>query len=222
MISPSISPKELSLWERLRRLDFHPKTKEDFRVRTAYGGASTSRVVFLGLPKEGHKRGGPGVEIAIDTLTRIRAHTRPCHTHPASIVALFFMTYLFFTELSYSMEKVGGLHVVVVVCGERRNATPLVEASVVVRHTHMHLHQPRPKTTPMMQEIVDHMYVNSSRDGRVLFNFNITFPSVSCSLLSADAMDPLGNKQVGWVVRPSLPACLPAWPAPFVCRQSTP
>lgn len=45
------------------------------------------------------------------------------------------------------------------------------------------------------QEIVDHMYVNSSRDGRILFNFNITFPSVSCSLLSADAMDPLGNKQ---------------------------
>ena len=40
------------------------------------------------------------------------------------------------------------------------------------------------------------MYVNSSRDGRFLFNFNITFPSVSCSLLSADAMDPLGNKQV--------------------------
>lgn len=40
MISPHISPKELSVWERLRRLDFHPKTKEDFRVRTAYGGAS--------------------------------------------------------------------------------------------------------------------------------------------------------------------------------------
>lgn len=40
MISPNISPKELSVWERLRRLDFHPKTKEDFRVRTAYGGAS--------------------------------------------------------------------------------------------------------------------------------------------------------------------------------------
>lgn len=40
MISPNISPKEQSVWERLRRLDFHPKTKEDFRVRTAYGGAS--------------------------------------------------------------------------------------------------------------------------------------------------------------------------------------
>ncbi len=40
MISPHISPKEQSVWERLRRLDFHPKTKEDFRVRTAYGGAS--------------------------------------------------------------------------------------------------------------------------------------------------------------------------------------
>lgn len=42
MISPNISPKEQSVWERLRRLDFHPKTKEDFRVRTAYGGASKS------------------------------------------------------------------------------------------------------------------------------------------------------------------------------------
>lgn len=31
------------------------------------------------------------------------AHTP---THTASIVALFFMTYLFFTELSYSMQKV--------------------------------------------------------------------------------------------------------------------
>jgi hypothetical protein len=51
MISPSISPKELSVWERLRRLDFHPKTKEDFRVRTAYGGASTWRgsLAWLGL-----------------------------------------------------------------------------------------------------------------------------------------------------------------------------
>lgn len=40
MISPSISPKELSVWDRLRRVDFQPKVKEDFRVRTAYGGAS--------------------------------------------------------------------------------------------------------------------------------------------------------------------------------------
>lgn len=108
MISPNISPKELTLYERLRRLDFHPKTKDDFKVRTAYGGAT-------------------------------------------SVVALACMVCLFFTELKYSMEK----------------------------------------------EIVDHMYVNSSRDTRLLFNFNMTFPSVSCSLLSADAMDPLGNKQEG-------------------------
>lgn len=40
------------------------------------------------------------------------------------------------------------------------------------------------------------MFVNSSRNARIPFHFNITFPSVSCSLLSADAMDPLGNKQV--------------------------
>jgi hypothetical protein len=37
-ISPLISPKELSLFDRLRRLDVNPKTKEDFRVRTVYGG----------------------------------------------------------------------------------------------------------------------------------------------------------------------------------------
>ncbi|EWM28250.1 endoplasmic reticulum-golgi intermediate compartment protein 3 [Nannochloropsis gaditana] len=108
MISPNISPKDLTLYERLRRLDYHPKTKDDFKVRTAYGGAT-------------------------------------------SVVALACMIFLFFTELKYSMEK----------------------------------------------EIVDHMYVNSSRDTRLLFNFNLTFPSVSCSLLSADALDPLGNKQEG-------------------------
>lgn len=54
------------------------------------------------------------------------------------------------------------------------------------------------------QEIVDHLYVNSSRDTRLLFNFNMTFPKLSCSLLSADALDPLGNKQVGGEARAQL------------------
>lgn len=42
MISPLISPKPLSLVDRLKRLDVHPKTKEDYRVRTVSGGIGES------------------------------------------------------------------------------------------------------------------------------------------------------------------------------------
>jgi hypothetical protein len=44
-----------------------------------------------------------------------------------------------------------------------------------------------------LQEIVDHLFVNSSRSSRLTFNFNITFPDVACSLLSADSGDPLST-----------------------------
>jgi hypothetical protein len=126
----------------------------------------------------------------------------PTYTHTASLVALFFMTYLFFTELSYSMERVR-----LTLIWAPPHPTPRPAAlyalyerpssqSKVIHHHRRHANAPYPPQQ-YPQEIVDHMFVNSSRDGRMLFNFNITFPSVSCSLLSADAMDPLGNKQVG-------------------------
>lgn len=47
IVSPHISPKEIGLMERLRRFDFHPKVKEDFRVRTVYGGMGESSPSYV-------------------------------------------------------------------------------------------------------------------------------------------------------------------------------
>jgi len=44
-------------------------------------------------------------------------------------------------------------------------------------------------------KIVDHLFVGTQRDYKQEFHFNITFPAVSCSLLSANVMDQMGNEQ---------------------------
>ncbi len=45
-------------------------------------------------------------------------------------------------------------------------------------------------------ETVDHLYVDVSRGEKVRINFDVTFPSIPCSLLSLDAMDVSGDHQL--------------------------
>lgn len=47
----------------------------------------------------------------------------------------------------------------------------------------------------LSQEIVDHLYVNTTRADKLRVSFDFSFPEVSCSLLSIDAVDETGLSQ---------------------------
>lgn len=84
-----------------------------------------------------------------------------------SIVSMLIMAYLLFGELVYHQRE--------------------VSAACFIRHSYQFA-----GNVIYSQEVVETLYVNTTRSTALTIDFDLSFPSLSCSVLAVDALDDAG------------------------------